>query len=101
MLIHPVRVRGHGQRSEFGKTPKLIGAGGRLWYDGRVTDYADARALKRARVPTRPKPPSKATLHRRPREAEAPVKALRIQMAQLEEGAERPRPGQHPERGTE
>jgi hypothetical protein len=66
-----------------------------------VTDYADARALKRARVPTEPKAPSKATLQRRLREAEAPVKALRIQLAQLDEGAERAGPGQHPERGRE
>jgi hypothetical protein len=53
------------------------------------------------RVPTRPKPPSKAALRRRLSEAEAQVKALRIQLAQLDEGAERTDPGQHPERDAE
>jgi hypothetical protein len=35
------------------------------------------------------------------REAEAQLKALRIQLAQLDEGAERADPGQHPERDAE
>lgn len=48
-----------------------------------------------------PRPPSKAALRRRLREAEAQVKALRIQLAQLDEGAERADPGQHPERDAE
>jgi hypothetical protein len=44
-----------------------------------------------------PKPPSKAALRRRLRETEAQAEALRIQLAQLDEGAERAGPGQHPE----
>ena len=46
---------------------------------------------------TGPKPPSKAALRRRLREAEAQVKALRIQLAQLDEGAVHADPGQHAE----
>jgi hypothetical protein len=46
---------------------------------------------------TGPKPPSKAALRRRLREAEAQAEALRIQLAQLDEEAERAGPGQHPE----
>jgi hypothetical protein len=49
---------------------------------------------------TGPKPPSRAVLRRRLREAEAQVKALRIQVAQLDEGG-RADPGQHPERDAE
>ena len=40
------------------------------------------------RAPTRSKPPSKAALRRRLREAEAQANALRIQLAQLDKGAE-------------
>jgi hypothetical protein len=53
------------------------------------------------RVPTGPKPPSKAALRRRLREAEAQVNALRIQLAQLDEGAEHAGPGQHSEEDAE
>ena len=48
-----------------------------------------------------PKPPSKAVLRRRLREAEAHVKSLRIQLAQLDEPVERAAPGRHPERDPE
>ena len=44
---------------------------------------------------TGPKPPSKAALRRRLGEAEAQVKALRIQLAQLDEVAGRADAGQH------
>ena len=49
------------------------------------------------RVPTGPKPTSKAALRRRLQEAEAQVKAQRIQLAQLDEGAGHADPGQHAE----
>jgi hypothetical protein len=49
------------------------------------------------RVPSGPKPRSKAALRRRLREAEVQVKALRIQLAQLDEGAVHTDPGQHAE----
>jgi hypothetical protein len=48
-----------------------------------------------------PKQPSKAALRRRLREAEAQVKSLRIQLAHLDEPAERAGPGRHPERDPE
>ena len=46
-------------------------------------------------IATGPKPPSRAAVRRRLREAEAQVKALRIQLAQLDEGADRAGLGQH------
>jgi hypothetical protein len=49
----------------------------------------------------RPKPPSKAALRRRLREAEAQVKSLRVQLALLDEPAGRADPGRHPERDPE
>ncbi|MFZ0190672.1 MAG: hypothetical protein WAL72_27450 [Streptosporangiaceae bacterium] len=45
------------------------------------------------RAPTEPKPPSKAALRRRLREAEAQANALRVQLAQLDEVAGTRRPG--------
>jgi hypothetical protein len=42
----------------------------------------------------RPKPPSKAGLRRRLREAEAQANALRVQLAQLDEVAGTRRPGE-------
>lgn len=45
------------------------------------------------RAPTGPKPPSKAALRRRLREAEAQANALRVQLAQLDEVAGTRRPG--------
>jgi hypothetical protein len=51
----------------------------------------------RRATPTRPKPTSKAALRRRLREAEAQAKALRIQLAQLDEGAGHADLGQHAE----
>ena len=46
------------------------------------------------RAPTGPKPPSKAGLRRRLREAEAQANALRVQLAQLDEVAGTRRPGE-------
>jgi len=50
------------------------------------------------RAPTEPKPPSKAALRRRLREAEAKTNALRVQLAQIDEvaGTRRPSAGSRP-----
>ena len=68
---------------------------------GPLPEVERSEKAAAGRVPIGPKPPSKAALRRRLREAEAQAEALRIQLAQLDEGAERAGPGQHPERDAE
>jgi hypothetical protein len=55
---------------------------------GPVREVERSEKPAAGRVPTRPKSPFKAALRRRLREAEARANALRIQLAELEEGAE-------------
>jgi hypothetical protein len=54
---------------------------------GPVPEVERSEKPAAARAPTGPKPPSKAALRRRLREAEAQANALRIQLAQSDEAA--------------
>jgi hypothetical protein len=61
---------------------------------GPVPEVERSEKPAAGRASTGPKPPSKAALRRRLREAEAQANALRIQLAQIDEGAEATGPGQ-------
>jgi len=61
---------------------------------GPVPEVEPSEKPAAGRAPARPKPPSKAALRRRLREAEAQASALRIQLAQLDEGTKAAAPRQ-------
>ena len=101
---HAVRRRQHRDHREWNlySTDECQECGGEIRgvisavRIGPLTEVERGEEPAAGRVPTRPKQPSKAALRRRLREVEAQVKALRIQLAQLDEGADRAAPGQHP-----